>query len=284
MQPSFRALAALSAISILCGTQAVNAAIGASGDASKPSQPTSYPRTGGFQITENVALDPAFGPWQKSLVNTGGGVASGTDLPITELLTNIGNQSWSDWHEEVLSRTTINNPNDSPGFLFRQGSLTLAANYGAGFVPLTQGVQYTLVTTPYSGPPDPMGNDGNWEAINILLQPGFEIAPGNTLRIDKGIFEVLLDANPWRPDDAAVIGEFPSAVPEPAALFVSGGLLLACVGRRRRSQSSRSHHRRCICIRRSSRSCSLRLIVSRLSCCCLPRATPSSSFARPSLK
>src|SRR3954447_23164896 len=35
--------------------------------------------------------------------------------------------------------------------------------------------------------------------------------------------------------------------------------------------------RRVICTRRSSRSASLRLIVSRLSCCCLPRATPSSS-------
>src|SRR5262249_48036129 len=151
---------------------------------SKPSQATSYPRmgSGGFQVTETVALDPAFGPWQKSLVNTGpGGVASGVDLPISELLTNVGTQAWSDWHEQVLSRTTINNPNDSPGFLFRQGSLTVAANYGSGFVPLTQGVQYTLVTTPYSGPPDPTGNDSNWEAIDIFFQPGFQIAPGNTL-------------------------------------------------------------------------------------------------------
>jgi hypothetical protein len=241
MHPSFRALAALSAISFLSCAQVASAAIGASGDASKPSQSTSYNRFGGggggggnFQVVEGVALDPLAGPWQKSLVNNGpGGVASGVDVAITEILTNVGAVPWTDWHENVVSRTTIFAPNDSPGFLFRQGSLTLSADYGAGFVPLTQGTDYTLVTTPNSGPPDPSGNDANWEAIDIFFNPSANIGPGNTLRIDKSIFEVFLDGNVWQNGEAAVIAEFPSAVPEPAAVAICAGALMAIAQRRK---------------------------------------------------
>ena len=243
MRRSFRALAALSVVTFLTRPQ-IAMAIGASPDPSKPSQASSYLRIGGgpgsgFEIVEPVDLDPAAGPWEKTLMNNGqGGVARGVDLSISEVLTNIGTESWTGWHEHIVSRTTINSPNDSPGFLFREGSLTLSANYGLGFVPLTQGTHYTLATTPYSGPPDPLGNGTNWEAIDIFFLPAAQIGPGNILRIDKEIFEVFLDANIWRPDEAAIIAEFP-AVPEPAGLSVCA-LALAAVARRRRGAEARA--------------------------------------------
>jgi hypothetical protein len=238
MRSLIRALGALTGIVclMLWAPAALRAAtIGASSDTSKPSASTSYMSGLTFNITENVAVDPNAGPWHKDLVATTG-TASGQDRTIMEMLTNLGGIAWSDWHEAVLTRTTINMPNDAPGFLFRQGSLSVSANYGSGPVALSEGTDYTVTPTLYSGPGS-SGNNGNWEAIDITLSPARFIAPGNTLSIQKNIFEVFLDGDTWMTGEAAQIGEYPttSGVPEPAALGVTGVALAAFIsGRRRR--------------------------------------------------
>src|SRR5206468_1166988 len=117
------------------------------------------------------------------------------------------------------------------GFLFNPNSLALSANYGGGFIPLAQGVDYTVAPTLYSGPPDP-GNNGNWEAIDIFFAPNRVIATGNVLQIQKSIFEVFGDADPWRPAEASVIAEFPS--PEPTGFSFLAPLALAGLARSRR--------------------------------------------------
>jgi hypothetical protein len=106
------------------------------------------------------------------------------------------------------------------------------ANYGSGLVPLTAGVDYTLVATPYLN--GPAGDFGNWEAIDIFFAPNRVIATGDVLSIEKDIFEIFGDGDPWRPSEAAEISEFPS--PEPTSLITAaatvGGILL----RRRQSR------------------------------------------------
>jgi hypothetical protein len=238
MRPASGALAALLALFLFPSAPITAAVINASADTSQPSQSTSYDRTGGsiggFAIVEDVALNPAAGPWQTSLVNSAqSGVGSGDDLPIAETFTNVGTQSWLRWHEHVASRTTISTTDDTPGFLFRQGSLSVAADYGAGFVTLTQGVDYTLVAPPFPGPQGMMENGGNWESIDIFFQPLRQIASGNKLRINKDIFEVFNDGDPWRPAEAAVISQFPSAVPEPSGGLVCVAVALLAAARRR---------------------------------------------------
>ncbi|MBC8106073.1 MAG: hypothetical protein H7Z14_05750 [Anaerolineae bacterium] len=227
MKRSLRSLfAAFVIIACVSFAMPALAVVLASGDFSKPSQETSHPLVpvggeDGFQINESVEHDLNFGPWRKRLINTrGSGIPSGNDILIRETLTNIGGTPWTDWHERVISRTTIAQPDDSPGFLFQAGSLVVSANYGAGFVNLVQGVDYQRVITPYSGPPDP-GNNGNGEAINIFLAPNRVIENGDVLRIEKRIFEVFGDANVWMPgqENAAVIGQFPT-VPEPGAVMM----------------------------------------------------------------
>jgi hypothetical protein len=153
-----------------------------------------------------------------------------------EVLTNLGGIAWSDWHEAVLSRTEINMPNDAPGFLFRNGSLSVSANYGSGPVALVEGTDYTVVAPPYAGPAAGL-NGPNWETIDITLSPARFIAPGNSLIIQKDIFEVFGDATIWMTGEAAEIGEYPTTtgVPEPATLGVVGMALGASLiaGRRR---------------------------------------------------
>jgi hypothetical protein len=213
------------------------ALVGASPDMTKPGAMTSYGIVGGgsgpiFQISDTVVLDANAGPWTKTLTNTtGSGISSGADRSIEETLTNVGAATWLGWHESILTRTTIIQPNDAPGFLFRNGSLVVTANYGSGAVTLTPGVDFTLTTTPYSGPPDP-GNNQHWEAIDIVFAPGRAIETGDLLHIEKAIFEVFGDGDVWRPGDSAELSEFP--LPEPtsaiACALFSGGELL----RRRR--------------------------------------------------
>jgi len=187
---------------------------------------------GTFAVNENVALDIGSGPWLKSLVNSsGGGISSGANRGIVETLTNIGAAPWLDWHEAVASRTTINQPNDSPGFLFQENSLVLMADYGSGFITLTQGVDYTLVPTPFlSGP---SGNFGNWEAIDVFFAPNRVLETGDILRIQKNIFEVFGDADIWQQGEAAVISEYPS--PEPGALALGAVALVAPLLSRKRA-------------------------------------------------
>jgi hypothetical protein len=116
--------------------------------------------------------------------------------------------------------------------LFRENSLTLSANYGAGVVPLTQGVDYTIVTT--SGPPG-SGNGPDWETITIAFAPNRVIEPGDILHIEKDIFEVFGDANIWMPGEAAQIGEYPIGVPEPGGVMMVAIAGSAVVRRRRRA-------------------------------------------------
>jgi len=242
MRPASGTLAVVLALILSPSAPIAAAVINASDDTSQPSQSTSYDRTGGsiggFAVVEDVALNSAAGPWQTSLVNSAqSGVASGDDLPIVETFTNLGTQSWLRWHEHVASRTTISSPND-PGFLFRQGSLAVSADYGAGFVTLTQGVDYTLVAPPFPGPQGMMENGGNWESIDIIFQPLRQIASGNRLRINKDIFEVFNDSDPWRPAEAAVVSQFPSAVPEPAGGLICVAVALLGAGRGRTERAS----------------------------------------------
>jgi hypothetical protein len=117
-----------------------------------------------------------------------------------------------------------------PGFLFRENSLVLSANYGAGMVPLTQGVDYTIATT--SGPPG-SGNGPDWETITITFAPNRVIETGDVLNIRKDIFEVFGDGNIWQSGEAARIGEFPIGVPEPGTFVLVGAVAAGAMVRRR---------------------------------------------------
>lgn len=238
MTRSLSCLAGIAAVICVAQTREALAQVGASGNAGNGSQTTVHNSMGfggntHFEITENVTLDPSAGHWLKELVNVSGqGIASGNNVQLIEVLTNTGTIPWTDWHERVISRTTLNNPDDAPGYLFRSGSLSLSADYGAGFVPLVEGVDYTVSPTFYSGPPDP-GNNFDWEMIDIFFSPLATILPGDVLRIEKQIFEVFGDANIWRPDDVAIIAQYPT--PEPASLSLCA-FAVVFLARRRNSR------------------------------------------------
>jgi hypothetical protein len=209
------------------------AAILASGGGG-PSTTTTYngDRLDGFTIQEDVAHDSSAGPWHKELVNIGTGpgnmLASGVPAAIDETFNNVGLVAWTDWHERVLSTTTVGNDADYPGFLFRNGSLNVYHNG----VPLTEGSDYVLATEVVPGQLSP---DGDWEAMTIFFNSGAVIQPGDSLRITKDIFEVFGDGNTWQVGEAAVLGQYPT-VPEPAsmALALVGGIGVAVLRRRRR--------------------------------------------------
>jgi hypothetical protein len=217
----------------------VRALVGASGGAGPPVDSTHFitggPGIGSVSISESVSLDPAAGPWRKNLVNNGIGRGSGEDVAIVETLTNVGNITWTDWHEHVVSTTDFGGGITGKGFLFRADSLALSADYGAGFVPLTLGVDYTVVPTLYSGPfsPPPMTNVGQWEAIDILFSPGRFIETGDFLRISKSIFEVFLDGDPWRPEETAVVAEYPTPEPSAVAMCVAAAAVVMLRARAR---------------------------------------------------
>jgi hypothetical protein len=245
MRHARRFVAALSGTAFLiCGLSAppALAVILTSGDTSQPSTTTNYAITGSMggptfpnvSIVEDIGFSPGAGPWHKNLVNNTtsgpGGLASGTNVAITETLSNLGGVPWTSWNEKVLTRTTIGSPNDAPGFQFRQGSVAVQADYGAGFVPLTQGVDYTVIGTPAPGP----GNDPNgWESLVIQFFPGAQINPSNKLQIKKDIFESFGDGNTWVFGEAAEIGQFPG-VPEPASLTLCAIGAVGMIARRRR--------------------------------------------------
>jgi len=209
------------------------ATISASGDTSMPSTTTNYSLTGtpssaSVSIIENVIDDAASGPWHKMVANgTNGAISSGQDVSLLETFTNAGLTPWTGWHEEVVTRTTINHPNDSTDYLFHQGTLSVQADYGAGLVGLTQGVDYTLTTVPYSGPSDPGGNDNGWEALTINLSPTKQILTGDKLVVNKSMFEVFLNGDIWHVDQNAELAQYPTVVPEPGSL---GLLALAGLG------------------------------------------------------
>jgi hypothetical protein len=215
--------------------------IGASSDITQPITSTNHSVTGppsgaSTSIVADIAHDLNSGPWHKNLINNGtNAIPSGNNVGIQEVLTNTGAATWTGWNERVVTRTTINTPNDSPGFLFRQSSLALQADYGAGFVPLTQGPDYTVTVVPYSGPPDPSGNGQGWEEITIFLAPVRSIQTSNRLQINKQIFEVFLDGNLWNLGEAAEIAQYPIAVPEPASLGLAAFGAITLLARARRS-------------------------------------------------
>jgi len=241
----FRARSAALVASILIvvagAAPLARAVVGASGGGG-PNTQTSYVITGGqnngsVSISESVALNPPNGPWQKFITNNAIGRNSGEDVAITETLANIGPIPWTAWHEEVLTTTDFGGGNINKGFLFRNGSVVVSANYGSGFVPLTQGVDYTLTPTLFTGPPGSGGqtNAGNWAAFDIALSPARTISAGNTLRINTSIFEVFLDGDPWMQNEAAVVAQYP--VPEPAAAVMCASLTVLPLLRRMRRSS-----------------------------------------------
>lgn len=233
MKRLLTAATAMLVVACLSYTPSVFAQVGASGNNNQPSETTSYNLSQGgdsFDITEDVVLDPGSGPWLKELVNNSGqGIASGMEKTINETLTNAGTIPWTDWHEEVISLTTIIMPDDAFGFVFPQNPINLMADYGGGFVNLVEGPDYSLIGTPYSGPG--MAGNMGYVAIDIFFAPGATIYPGDTLKIEKRIFEVFNDANIWQPGEAAVIAEYPTPEPVSAALFAVG--MLGLFARRR---------------------------------------------------
>lgn len=217
------------AISLFSSTAA--AALSASPDPSLPSTVTATDgNSAGFTVFEDVAYDPASGPWLLELHNAGSGIASGDAVPLSLTLTNTGSLAWTEWHQAVTSTTVTSGGITIPGFLFVADSLVLVRNG----TPLIEGVDYTLapiVHTATDGPPGGT-NYGHWEAISIVFAASGEIAPGQTLTIEQQIFEVFLDGDPWRGNDFAVIQQYPS-VPEPRAWGMLT-LAAACLLLRRR--------------------------------------------------
>jgi hypothetical protein len=185
---------------------------------------------GKFSITSAVAYDEGSGQWWKEFVGPNGGGASGDRFDIVETITNAGTQAWTDWHERVVSTTDVSSspgPND-PGFLFDNTSLHVFRNN----VPLSQGTDYLVAPQTFNF--GPQGNLGQWSAFDVFFQPGSTIQPGDTLRIEKQIFEVFNDGNPWMPGELAVVAQFPT-IPEPAAWILAAAGAFSCFIRRKRN-------------------------------------------------
>ncbi len=243
MRHSLSALAVLIAVALFLSAPPARAStIGASGDTSQASVTTIYsitgtPATAATTLTEDIAQLASNGPWHTNLVNnTSGGpingeLFSGTNVAVTEVLTNLGAVSWTQWTEQVLSRTTIGTPNDAPGFQFRTNTISLQRDTGPGFVALVAGTDYTLVGNFAPAPSFPDG----WESFTIFLSAGAAINPGNRLRISEQVFEVFGDGNTWASGETASIAQFPGLVPEPATLGLLGIAGLTLLARRRRA-------------------------------------------------
>ena len=59
------------------------------------------------------------------------------------------------------------------------------------------------------------------------------IQPGDTLKIEKQIFEVHLDGNLWEPGEFAEIAQYPT-IPEPSSFLLAATVLGFIVGGRRK--------------------------------------------------
>lgn len=195
-------------------------ALSASPDPSLPSTVTTKDgNSAGFAVFEDVAYDPASGPWLLELRNAGSGISSGDAVPLSLTLTNTGNTAWTEWNQAVSSTTVTSGGLTIPGFLLVADSLVVRRNGAA----LTAGVHYALTPTVHTASDGPPGgtNYGHWEAVSIVFTASGAIAPGETLTLEQQIFEVFLDADPWRPDDVAVLQQHPN-VPEPKAWGMLG--------------------------------------------------------------
>jgi hypothetical protein len=212
-----------------------HAQISASDNDSAPSTVTQYfgNESDGFSLGAWVEFDPNSGPWVKQLTNepSGSPIASGRRVTITETLQNFGTVSWTDWHEEILTETLIDFQ-PQPGFLFDKNFLNLTADYGNGFQGLVGGVDYTVTEMQYNGPGSGNTNMG-LQAIWIFFEPHAVIQPGDTLKIEKQIFEVHLDSNLWQPGEFVEIAQYPT-VPEPSSCLLAAVLGFFLLGRGKR--------------------------------------------------
>jgi hypothetical protein len=205
-------------------------ALSASPDPSMPGTATTVDgNSAGFSVFEDVAYDPASGPWLLELRNAGSGIASGAAVPLSLALTNTGTTAWTEWSQAVASTTVTSGGLTIPGFLLVADSLAVLRNG----TPLVEGVDYTVtpvVHTASAGPPGGT-NFGHWEAVSIVFSASGEIAAGQTLTLTQQIFEVFLDGDPWRPEDVAVLQQHPS-VPEPTSWSLLGLTALLLLLRR----------------------------------------------------
>jgi hypothetical protein len=221
----------LTSVAFLAVGASARAVVVAGNDPTGPSMATTYSgnSSGGFTVVDNVSYNPAAGTWNKGLRLTDG-TASGNEVPINETVTNAGPLAWTGWHEQVFTTTNVNNDPNYPDFLFRNGSLTVSRNG----VPLTQGANYTLVTDSFF---NRSSSEADWRSVSILLNPASDIQVGDTLGISERIYEVFGDADTWMPNEIALVGQNPTAVPvpEPSALALAalGALALSTVARRR---------------------------------------------------
>ncbi len=212
------------------------AAIAASDNPSGPSTTTHYTgnQSSGFSIVENIAYDPSAGQWQKELENVGGGggggnILSGVHVAVDETLTNTGEDTWTDWHEAILS---MNVSPPGPDFLIDSGTMNVYRNGGL----LTPGSDYSIV-------PVSLANEDStpdWIAVSIFFNPSSSIQPGDTLGITEQIYEVFGDSDIWNVGESAVLGQYPTVpTPEPASLSLAilGGIGLCLLGLKRRRRS-----------------------------------------------
>ena len=167
----------------------------------------------GFTVAEAVFYDPAAGLWEKQFQNTGDAILSGQNVAINETFTNFGLQAWTDWHEQILSTTTVNGDSNYPGFLFSAGSLSVFRDG----VALTQGTDYTLVTDQVFNRSE---SDADWSTISLFFKPASDIQIGDTLQITKQIYEVFGNASVWEHGEIALVGQYPT-VPEPTSISLA---------------------------------------------------------------
>lgn len=223
-----------------CGMNQAWASVGASGG-DGPSTSTDYNGgPNGFSITGDVLYDPSAGPWEKHLL-VGSGVESGLLVPLTETLTNVGTQAWTDWHEEIIGPIEVITPfGSTTTFAFERDSVDVYRNGDL----LTEGSDYSLqftlhaVVQPNMNPPGHADQGQHWQSVSILFDPSASIQPNDTLTITKNIFETYLNGSTWSPMVVPVIAEYPT-IPEPTTLVYLLTAVVAIGAGRARGISAR---------------------------------------------
>jgi len=213
------------------------AAVEASGGAGPSVSTEQEGNVNGFTIVANVLHDPSAGPWEKHLVNTGGGIESGLLVPITEVLTNIGTDAWTDWHEEIIGPFDTFGFGPATIFAFERESVNVYRNGDL----LSEGPDYTLqftlhpVVQPGPNPQNHAESGQHWQSVSIFFSGSNSIQPSDTLTIEKNIFETYLNGTIWMPSIEPVIAQYPT-VPEPTTLVYFLAALAVLGGRRARGR------------------------------------------------
>lgn len=179
-------------------------------------------RNEGFTVIKDVDDETIARGWHKRFVNVGTENPGTTTIPrrvpvpILEIFTNDSSQTWTGWHEEVLSTTVRNGVDGYPEFLIRGGSVFVYRNNQQ----LIEHVDYSLVVEPYF---NEVSAEGDWRSVSILLEPHAAIQPGDTFRINQDIFHVFNVSDGWIANKAAVIAQGPlvESVPEPSSFVVA---------------------------------------------------------------